>query len=190
MSTALDRLAELWSRLDDFSARAKAAHGDAITCHAGCDACCHRRFSVTAIESAALRRHLDALDPEAREALRDRALHGDPTRCPALDADGRCDVYAARPVICRSHGLALRFRDDARHLPVLDACERNYTAVDLATRDPGTVLDQTTLSTIVAALDAAHTDAVGLSRGHRDEISTLLADVTAVEATGHNKPSA
>ena len=72
----------------------------------------------------------------------------------ALDpARGRCDAYAARPVICRTHGLALRFRDDARSLPLLDACPKNYEGVALDGLDPATVLDQTTLSTILAALD-------------------------------------
>jgi Fe-S-cluster containining protein len=122
-----------------------------------------------------LQRHLDTLDAAEREALRARARSGDPSRCAALGDDGRCGVYAARPIICRTHGLALRFRDDRRHLPMLDACPKNYTDVDLASLDPATVLDQTTLSTVVAALDALHADAMGRARGARVELDALLA---------------
>jgi len=171
-----EKLAELWQKIDAFTARARAAHGAAITCRAGCDACCHRRFSVTGVEADALRRHLDALGEPAREALRARATAGDPTRCAALDDDGRCGVYEARPLICRTHGLALRFRDDRRRLPTLDACPKNYADTDLASLDPATVLDQTTLSTVVAALDALHADAVGRPRGARIELDALLAE--------------
>jgi Fe-S-cluster containining protein len=175
MQATDDKLAALWQKVDAFFARARGAHGAAITCHAGCDACCHRRFSVTGVEADALRRHLGALSEAAREALRARAVAGDPSRCAALGDDGRCGVYEARPLICRTHGLALRFRDDRRHLPMLDACPKNYADTDLASLDPATVLDQTTLSTIVAALDALHADALGRPRGARFDLDAVIA---------------
>ncbi len=74
----------------------------------------------------------------------------------------------------RTHGLALRFRDEKRRLPVLDACPKNYADVDLGTLDPSTVLDQTTLSTLVATLDAVHADALKRSRGARFEVHDVL----------------
>ncbi len=175
MEPTAQKLTDLWSKVDAFFARAHATHGASITCHAGCDACCHRRFSITGVEADALQRHLDTLNAAEREALRARARSGDPSRCAALGDDGRCGVYAARPIICRTHGLALRFRDDRRHLPMLDACPKNYTGVDLGLLEPSTVLDQTTLSTVVAALDALHADALGRPRGARVELDALLA---------------
>jgi uncharacterized protein len=176
MEPTEQKLRDLWHKVDAFFDRARSAHGASITCSAGCDACCHRRFSVTGVEADALRRHLDTLDAAAREALRTRAQRGDPTRCAALGDDGRCGVYDARPLICRTHGLALRFRDERRHLPVLDACPKNYTDVDLSTLDPATVLDQTTLSTVVVTLDSLHADAVGRPRGARFEVHVVIGD--------------
>ena len=41
--------------------------------------------------------------------------------------------------------------------------------------DPATVLDQTTLSTILAALDAAHADDAGAARGRRVELDEVFA---------------
>lgn len=175
MTAPVERLAELWQKLDLFFERARAAHGDAIACRAGCDDCCRRRFSVTRVEAAALRAHLAALPGDVRARLRERAVGGDPGACPALGEGGRCEVYAARPVICRTHGLALRFREPGRSLPVLDACPKNFPGRDLATLDPSTVLDQATLSTILAALDAAQADAEGTTRGERAGIADLLA---------------
>jgi Fe-S-cluster containining protein len=174
MEPTAQKLTELWQKVDAFFARAHAAHGASITCHAGCDACCHRRFSITGVEADALQRHLDTLGAVEREALRARARSGDPSRCAALRDDGRCGVYAARPIICRTHGLALRFQDDRRRLPMLDACPKNYVDVDLASLDPATVLDQTTLSTLLAALDALHADARRRPRGARVELDALL----------------
>ncbi len=95
-------------------------------------------------------RALDAADPARAERVRTRAAAyvaaiasdypGDPATgelrdeerlpesmdhvaCPALDPDtGRCDVYEARPITCRTFGAATRVSEEA-----LAACELCYT---------------------------------------------------------------
>jgi Fe-S-cluster containining protein len=166
------RYAELCAKVDAFFAKAHAASpGEGgITCHAGCSECCRRRFSVTRLEAEAIEELLAALPDDRRAALAERALRGDPGVCPALDADGRCAVYAARPLICRSHGLPIRFQPG-----LLDACPKNFAGRDLASLPADLILDQTTLSTILGALDAAHAAETGRPRGERVEIAALLA---------------
>jgi hypothetical protein len=173
-----ERLGELFAKVDAFFARARARHGEAITCRAGCDDCCRRRFSVTALEADAIREVVARLGDEERSALARRAEEGDRGVCPALDPDGRCAVYEARPLICRTHGLPIRYTRamDARRLPVLDACPKNFDGQELASLDPSTVLDQQTLSTVLAALDAAHADALGRPRGERIDVAALVAE--------------
>jgi hypothetical protein len=182
--TPRDRLTALFARVDDFFARVHGRFPDAdgVTCHAGCADCCHRRFSVTALEAEALAEALAALPDERRRALAERARGGDPGVCPALDPDGRCAVYAARPLICRTHGLPIRFAAPAEHrslplapTPTLDACPKNFTGHDLAALPADVILDQTTLSTILGALDAARAAASGSPRGERIAIADLLA---------------
>lgn len=171
------RLDALFARIEAFFAAAHAREGAAITCHAGCDSCCRRRFTVTGIEAAVLREGLAAL-PEARRAeLARRAAQSDSDVCPALDPDGRCAVYAHRPVICRTHGLPIRFTEEraGRSLPMIDACPKNFTGQDLDAVRPASVLDQTTLSTILGALDAADAAEMGRPRGERVAIAELLA---------------
>lgn len=172
------RLAELFQKVDLFFARASAVHGPRMACAPGCADCCHRRFSVTRLEAAALSDALAALPPERRAELSGRAREGDREMCPALDPDGRCAVYEARPLICRTHGLPIRFPPppDRKALPVLDACPRNFAGEDLRALDPSTVLDQGTLSTVLGALDAAFADEQGRPRGERREIADVLAE--------------
>jgi len=139
---------------------------------------------VTALEADAVRDHLATLPQEVREALASRAVLGDPSFCPALEADGRCSIYAARPLICRTHGLPIRFapaeapgtRSHARSLPMIDACPKNFAGEDLGALDAASVLDQATLSTVLGALDAAHADAEGRPRGERVAMEALLAN--------------
>jgi hypothetical protein len=170
--TPRERYAGLCAKVDAFFAKACGAlPGDGgITCHRGCTECCHRRFSVTALEAEAISEALAALPEARRAALAERAEQGDPGVCPALDPDGGCAVYAARPLICRSHGLPIRFQPG-----VLDACPKNFVGRDLASLPGDVVLDQTTLSTILGALDAARAGEAGRPRGERVEIAALLS---------------
>ncbi|WP_437926533.1 hypothetical protein WMF37_47270 [Sorangium sp. So ce291] len=83
----------------------------------------------------------------------------------------------ARPLICRTHGLPIRFAPPSgRVLPVIDACPKNFVGEDLHAVDAASVLDQTTLSTVLAALDMAHADEAGWPRGQRAAIAEVLAE--------------
>ncbi|WP_437637275.1 YkgJ family cysteine cluster protein [Sorangium sp. So ce854] len=171
-----ERLRELFAKVDVFFARASARHGARMACHTGCSDCCRRRFSVTSIEADALREAVAALPEADRSALAARALAGDPGVCPALDGEGRCAVYTARPLICRTHGLPIRFAPPGgRALPVVDACPKNFVGEDLPSIEASSILDQTTLSTVLAALDMAHADASGRPRGARVAITAVLS---------------
>ena len=170
------RLDALFARIEAFFVAAHAREGEAITCRAGCDDCCRRRFTVTGIEAEEIREGLAALPEARRQELALRAREGDSEVCAALDSDGRCAIYAHRPVICRTHGLPIRFSTEhsGRSLPMLDACPKNFVGQDLAAVSPASVMDQTTLSTILGALDAADAAETGRARGERVAIAALL----------------
>jgi len=59
------------------------------------------------------------VDPESEERFEDFA---DDDPCPALDpATGQCDLYAWRPLTCRTFGAAVRLNPDS-----VDICELCY----------------------------------------------------------------
>ena len=179
--SAREHLEAFFGKVDAFFGRVhdRFPGGDGITCHAGCDECCRRRFSVTALEAEVITEHLATLPEATRDVLAERAERGDPGVCPALDPDGRCAVYAARPVICRTHGLPIRFAappgPGPRSLPVVDACPKNFSGRTLDALPADCVLDQATVSTVLGALDAARAAERGGARGERVEIAALLA---------------
>ena len=98
-------------------------------------------------------------------------------RCAALDGAGRCKIYEARPLVCRSHGVPIRLRRGS--LPVVQACHRNFTHT---TADPDCILDQVTLSAMLYAVDAAEAGAAGSDHeaGRRIDLAGLLADLAAI----------
>ena len=155
--TARARLDALFAKIEAFFAAAQAREGEAITCRAGCADCCRRRFTVTGLEAEVIREGLAALPDARRDELALRAREGDSEVCAALDADGRCAIYAHRPVICRTHGLPIRFTESAPAAPCRCStpARRTSSARISPTVSPASVMDQTTLSTILGALDAA-----------------------------------
>lgn len=114
---------ELSTRVSAFHVRVNDRHPDALTCHAGCSTCCERHLSVMALEWGHIAEAVSSLDPAHQEALRARLEAGrsDP-RCPLLDDDGRCRVYDARPMICRTHGLPIQVGEP----PKRDVCPLNF----------------------------------------------------------------
>ena len=100
---------------DDVQTRAEAieaSHGP-WPCRAGCDACCRSLGALPAltdVEADVLFAAIDALPPDVRALVHRRieALGPSPCRpivCPLLDeSTGRCRVYEARPLACRTYG--------------------------------------------------------------------------------------
>jgi len=164
------RYDELTAKVDGFFARVEARHADDMQCGSGCSDCCHVRLTITEVEAAAIRAHVTAWPLERRRAL---AELGPDDRCAALDATGRCRIYEARPIVCRSHGAPIRMRVP-NALPVIEACARNFTRVD---PDPDCVLDQETLSALVLAVDR---DAAGGDPRDRVELARLVAELAEV----------
>lgn len=103
----------LREKIDDFfSAVAKRRTGD-LMCRSSCAACCHVELSISNVEAAAIRAHVNALSKEERAALKAALAQErleDPTsgpRCAMLRSDDTCAIYAVRPLVCRSQGLPL-----------------------------------------------------------------------------------
>jgi Fe-S-cluster containining protein len=163
----VSRLGELHSKVDGFFARVAARHGEDMQCSHGCSDCCHVRLTITEVEAAAIRGLVERWPTAQRQAL---AETGPADRCAALDADGRCKIYDARPIVCRSHGAPIRMRKDS--LPVIESCFRNFTQ---SSPDPDCVLDQETLSALTLAVDR---DAGGT--GARVELAGLVSELARV----------
>lgn len=179
--------AALCGKVDAFFARVQAAAPGQVTCGAGCAKCCQSGLSVTVAEAERLAAVLSAYPSTARAALLAHvrasasAQGREQGQCGLLDPSGRCLVYDGRPLVCRSHGVPVKFRD-ARSLPVLTVCELNFVGQDLAGLPTELVLDQATLSALLLAVNQGLTERFDLL-GLVEEL--LAADADAgVAATG------
>jgi Fe-S-cluster containining protein len=107
---------ELVVRVDALTAGIAVRRRDDLACARGCTACCRVQLSLSPLEAEGVRSALRELDGEARERVRERAwaLGENPAppadaACVMLEEDGGCAIYAARPLVCRTQGHALRY---------------------------------------------------------------------------------
>jgi Fe-S-cluster containining protein len=133
--TGADRLVQI---VDRTMAEAVRRSGSWIACHVGCHECCLGPFPITQLDGLRLRAGLAELrtqEPEraARVQARARAyVEADDAPCPALDPEtGACELYAARPITCRTFGPAVRGHD-GESLAVCELCYRGATDEEIA----------------------------------------------------------
>ena len=151
LQRTLQRDQKLIQIVDAALAEAQRLSGSWLACRIGCFQCCVGPFPITPLDAARLREGLSALDardPDRARRVRARAeaLAGrlrrefpdnpvaqvleidaaDDELCPALDPDsGACDLYAARPITCRTFGPAVRFPSEPGDHAVV-VCELCY----------------------------------------------------------------
>ncbi len=174
----LERLRHLYARMDADYAAAAAGYGFVCT---GCEeSCCRTRFHHhTLIEAACLRPAFGRLPAEER--LRIRRLAEEWRAAPAggvrplcpLNREGRCRLYAARPMICRLHGIPHELAPPGRPVQLSPGCrEFDRRCGGMAYRR----FDRTPLYRELARLEAGFQRALRVSRRFKQTISDMLLD--------------
>lgn len=131
---------ELVQIVDAALAQAVRKGGQWIACKPGCCECCKGPFPITQLDAHRLREGLAELgrtDGVRAARVRERARRaaeltmGDDDPCPALDPEtGTCDLYAWRPLTCRTFGPAIRWNSDAAG--ICELCFDGATAEEIA----------------------------------------------------------
>jgi Fe-S-cluster containining protein len=120
--------------VDAAVAEAVRRAGPWLACRPGCAECCIGPFEISRLDASRLREGLGAVDPAVAARVRGRARdyrEDDDAPCPALDPDTlTCDLYAWRPVTCRTFGPAIRFGADA--VAICELCFQGATEEEIA----------------------------------------------------------
>lgn len=148
------KLLEALERVSSFVDRIQETCAENLACREGCDGCCHQVLNLRAVEAAFLLEGVRLLSPDtASRVWSSLSEIGSDKHCPLLQ-DGRCVVYAHRPVVCRTHGLPMVRKEASR--AVLHCCPENFRGVDLARLPPAFLLDESRLSLLMDAVDALY----------------------------------
>jgi Fe-S-cluster containining protein len=133
---------ELIQIVDAALAEAARRSGPWLLCRPGCMQCCLGEFPITQLDAVRLRgglAELEAREPQraarvrqrVREAVARRAPMADDDPCAALDPEtGTCDLYAARPITCRTFGPPVRC--ESGDLGVCELCFNGASNAEIA----------------------------------------------------------
>jgi Fe-S-cluster containining protein len=171
MDTLLDNYRQTVARVDALCRGILDVLTIRITCSEGCSSCC-TAITLFPVEAAALTAALDALPEEQQTAIRRHvAGHADGERCPLLE-NHRCLLYAARPIICRTHGLPIIYNVEGQR--TTDCCPLNEGDGESV---PGSaIIDLDRLNTLLVAVNALY-----LSHADRDSLPDRLTIAEAIK---------
>lgn len=143
----------LLAKADAKFAEVEGRHPSAFQCRSGCHGCCLPGLSVSSLEAAHISAYLADHPDVARRAAaaeKDDPHHG--KRCAFLDAAGACTIYEVRPLICRTHGMPVKYKTEDGAL-ARDVCPLNFTSTPVASLPEQDVLHLDTVNTILALLN-------------------------------------
>lgn len=159
---------QLLAKVDRFFESA-AERGADLRCGEGCTACCEVDLTLSPVEADRVRAMVSQLPEPVRATLRRRAQTSG-RECVML-VDGRCAIYVARPLVCRSQGLPLAYPDGVIPTDSIRArgagtevtwCPLNFTERPPAKDD---ILAAGRLDEALALVNRAHCD----EKEHCDE---------------------
>lgn len=157
---ALRNYQNLVAKVEDKFEEIATRHQKHIFCQKGCHQCCAPDLSVSPVEKEAIRQFLND-HPERIQNLRRIALENphQGSRCRLLNAEGACEIYEVRPLICRSHGVPIVFRapdeDDFEEdtEPQRDVCPLNFNDVSLDALPLRDLMNVDTVNTILTVIN-------------------------------------
>jgi hypothetical protein len=155
------------TRIDRFIESVRARYSEQIACGPRCTECCQAGLTLVMIEAVFLgaalgiseeRVHLQAGQPPI-------FVEG---QCALLVKDNLCTAYNARPLICLSHGLPLRYPDQ----DAITFCEKNFIS---ETPHNSAVLDMKNVETALFAINLDYCRQAGLNPLARVAIDRLAS---------------
>jgi len=161
MENLLDNYYRMVSRVDALCRGIQGMLSGQITCSEGCSSCC-TEITLFPVEAAALNAALEALPGARRAAIRRHvAAQAGGERCPLLE-DHHCLLYAARPIICRTHGLPIIYTEGSERK--VDCCPLNLSESEQPLSGSA-IIDLDRLNTLLVAVNAlflSHADTAAL----------------------------
>lgn len=133
----MEKLGQLYQKVSDFERGLNDDARQLSQCRLGCSRCCYTELAVFPLEARSIEGFFRALSTEDQNALKEkwkrplsqaRDFHEQEVEaCPFL-IDESCTIYEARPLICRTQGLGLKFAFENQE--AVDICPKNESMLD------------------------------------------------------------
>ncbi len=142
-------LKDLYRKVDLFQHQLGPEVKSISQCKKGCSQCCKVELSVFSVEAEAIRIWFEKLEENQKRSLQTLWEEEVPTGvCSFLHGD-HCSIYEARPLICRTQGLPLRFHEAGQ--TYVDVCPLNEEMLSVAA--PTDVINLDLLNLLLSQLE-------------------------------------
>ncbi len=131
-------ITDLYQKVSQFEDELSTNFKNELNCAKGCSKCCYTDISVFEIEAKNISHWFDNLSPEDKINLKklwgnDRRsaqdFFGNEVESCAFLVNESCSIYDARPLICRTQGNGILFKEGAEMM--LDICPLNEGSLNL-----------------------------------------------------------
>lgn len=164
------KVTDLYNKITAFEENLSPIQREKTNCKKGCSQCCMVNLSVFQVEADNIRSWFQNLSPERKEAIKNAwKKESLPSACSFLKDDA-CTIYEARPLICRSQGLAFKFQETGTSY--IDICPLNDEL--LATITEKEILNLDLLNLILSQME--NLNSLGTQRP-RVKLSDLLREL-------------
>jgi len=110
-------------KVDSVCRKLEELYSEHLVCKPGCSQCCEVERTVFSVEAYIVEQQLLTLSTQKIKRLKKLHKNNDEV-CPML-LRNRCVIYPDRPIICRTHGLPILYREAERAF--VDHCRLNFT---------------------------------------------------------------
>lgn len=134
----------LVERVDAHIRNVEIRYAGYIACKKGCDKCC-KYLTLFPVEALAMACTFRQLSGERQRKITER-VEQNKTGCPLL-INSACELYPARPIICRTHGYPIYMEKNGR--PRVDFCPDNFIGMTSIPKDALLSIDQLNMTLAV-----------------------------------------
>ncbi len=186
MHASLENYRELLSKVDAKFDEISSRHPHAFACRKGCHSCCAPGLTISSVERASIHEYLSER-PKLVEYLREleKSNPHRNTRCSFLGEQGDCGVYEVRPLVCRSHGAPITFKN-SRAERARDVCPLNFTDQSLDSLDSADCLDIDTVNTLLSLVNRQWETQAGVETQRFDLKLRAVLEASAIESGSEN----
>lgn len=107
---------------------------------------------MNALEAEWLKLQLQNYSEDKKDSLRknEEANPFSGKRCLFLQKEGSCGIYELRPLVCRSHGAPLQWKEGEN--TYRDVCPLNFTGENIGELSPNDVMNLDTINALLSLL--------------------------------------
>lgn len=142
-------ISDLYKKVAHFETQLSDDIKSKSLCKNGCSKCCYTDISIFEVEASNIKKWFAGLSVDQQNEIREKWKIPQTEGSCAFLRNESCTIYEARPLICRTQGLALRYVEEGE--PYIDICPLNDEMIE--EMEDEDVMNLDLLNTIVSKLE-------------------------------------